>query len=138
MSWDPLAASQVVFRPVDNSRIVREVDPRSSRDLWSLVLLVGALVVALGLYAWPHYQMRRTTESAARMQRQRDALLEENRKLNLEKAALENLRRVEVIARRDLGMAPPPPDRLVVVELPARAPGTRVAAVRPAREAEEN
>jgi cell division protein FtsL len=72
------------------------------------------------------------------MQRQRDALLEENRKLNLEKAALENLRRVEVIARRDLGMAPPPPDRLVVVELPARAPGTRVAAVRPAREAEEN
>jgi cell division protein FtsL len=138
MSWDPLASAPVVFRPVDNSRIVREVDPRSSRDLWALVLLVGALVLALGLYAWPHYQMRQTINAAAKMQRERETLLEENRKLRLEKAALENLRRVETIARRDLGMQPPAPDRLVVVELPQRPLGTQVAAADEARRVKEN
>jgi cell division protein FtsL len=138
VSWDPLASAQVVFRPVDNSRIVREVDPRSSRDLWSLVLLVGALVGALGLYAWPHYQLRQTTAAAARMQRARETLLEENRKLRLEKASLENLRRVETIARRDLGMTPLPPERVVVVEIAAPPPGTQVAAAAEAKESKEN
>ena len=37
--------------------------------------------------------------------------------LRLEKAALENLRRVESIARKDLGLAAPAPERSVVVEV---------------------
>ncbi len=131
MSWDPTASAPVVFRPVDNSRIVREVDPRSSRDLWALVL-------ALGLYAWPHYQMRQTTDAAARMLRERETLLEQNRKLKLEKAALEDLRRVEVIARRDLKMVPPAMERVIVVEVTQQTDGLRLAAADRGRAAVEN
>jgi cell division protein FtsL len=116
MTWDSWG------RPVNNSRLVRDVDPRSSRDLWALLLLVTIVVAALVLYAWPHYQIRQSGHEAQRMERERETLLEENRKLQLEKAALEDLRRVEVIASRDLELGPPPPERVIVVEAPTERP----------------
>jgi len=114
----------VVLLPklIDNSKVVREVDPRASRDLWLLVLVVGALVAGLGLYAWPHLELRRVGIEAQQMDRERERLLEESRKLRLEKASLEELRRIEAIAARELGLAAPPPDRVVVVETPQRVP----------------
>jgi cell division protein FtsL len=113
---------------VDNSQVVREVDPRSFRDLFSLLVLVAVLVSGLVLYAWPHLQIRQTGMATERMNRERERLIEENRKLRLEKAALENLRRVESIAVRELQMQTPPPERVIVVEPPEAPPaGARVA-----------
>ena len=106
---------------IDNSQVVREVDPRASRDLWWLLVLVMTLVGGLVLYAWPHLQIRETSRAQDRMSRERERLLEENRKLRLEKASLENLRRVETIATRDLGLQPPAAARVVVIER-ARTP----------------
>jgi cell division protein FtsL len=106
---------------IDNSNVIREVDPRASRDLWWLLVLVMTLVGGLVLYAWPHLQIRETSRAQERMSRQRERLLEENRKLRLEKASLENLRRVENIATRELGLSSPPAARVVVIER-ARTP----------------
>ena len=106
---------------IDNSQVVREVDPRASRDLAWLLVLVMTLVGGLVLYAWPHLQIRETSRAQDRMSRQRERLLEENRKLRLEKASLENLRRVENIATRELGLSSPPAARVVVIER-ARTP----------------
>jgi cell division protein FtsL len=118
----------LVPKAIDNSQVVREVDPRSSRDLWLLGLLAAALVGGLVLYAWPSLELRQTTLAREQMSKERERLLEENRKLRLEKAALENLRRVETIARRDLGLVTPAPDKLVVVEKPRDVPaGARLA-----------
>jgi len=117
-----------VPKAIDNSQVVREVDPRSSRDLWLLLLLATALVGGLVLYAWPSLEIRQTTLAREHMSKERERLLEENRKLRLEKAALENLHRVETIARRDLGLVTPAPEKLVVVEKPKEAPaGARLA-----------
>lgn len=138
MSWDPLGGTQGVFRPVDNSRVVREVDPRMSRDLWSLVLLIGTLVTALALYAWPHFAARQTSAVVERSQQEREQLLEQNRKLRLEKAALEDLRRVEAIATRDLKMSPPPAERIVVVEVSQKPDGVRLATASRGRDGVEN
>jgi cell division protein FtsL len=101
---------------IDNSQVVREVDPRASRDLWGLLLLVMTFVAGLGLYAWPHLKIRETARAQDRMSRERERLFEENRKLRLERASLENLHRIETIALRDLGMASPPASRVVVIE----------------------
>ncbi len=118
----------LVPKAIDNSQIVREVDPRSSRDLWLLGLLAAALAGGLALYAWPSLEIRQTTLARDQMSKERERLLEENRKLRLEKAALENLHRVETIARRDLGLVTPAPDKLVVVEKPKEVPaGARIA-----------
>ena len=62
------------------------------------------------------------------MSKDRERLLEANRKLRLEKASLENLRRVETIATRELGLQSPAAERVVVVERPrGPAPGGQVA-----------
>jgi cell division protein FtsL len=134
------AADPVVFpKSIDNSQVVRELDPRSSRDLYWLLALVGVLVGGLSLYAWPHLQLRQTSYAAEQMDRERERLIEENRKLHLEKATLENLRRVETIAVRDLGLAPPNPERVVIVESQGDVPGgTRLASRREAAGPERN
>ncbi|PYQ00543.1 MAG: hypothetical protein DMF82_21830 [Acidobacteria bacterium] len=118
----------LVPKAIDNSQIVRQVDPRSSRDLWLLGVLAAALASGLVLYAWPSLEIRQTTLAREQMSKERERLLEENRKLRLERAALENLHRVETIARRDLGLVTPAPDKLIVVEKPKEVPaGARLA-----------
>jgi cell division protein FtsL len=112
----------MVPKAIDNSQVVREVDPRSSRDLWWLVAVVATLVLGLVLYAWPHLQVRQLDSERVRMSREREQLVEVNRKLRLEKASLESLKRVEQIALRDLGLRPPPAESVIVVERVAPLP----------------
>jgi cell division protein FtsL len=115
-------------KPIDNSRVVRQVDPRSRRELLLLILLVSVLAAGLGLYAWPALEIRRAEQAGALLDREKQRLIEENRKLRLEKAALENLRRVEQVATRELGLQAPAPERSVVVEVEKpKAAGTSVA-----------
>jgi len=119
---DELEGVVLLPKSIRNSQLVREVDPRSSRELWGLLVLVGLLVGGLVLYAWPHMALRQTGQATEQMYRERDRLIEANRKLKLEKASLENLRRVETIATRDLGLATPAPEKVVVVEKPRAVP----------------
>jgi cell division protein FtsL len=114
-------------KPIDNSGVVRQVDPRSRREILLLILLVAVLAGGLGLYAWPALEIRRAGQTGALLDREKERLLEENRKLRLEKAALENLRRVRAIAESE-GLAPPAPERTVVIEVEKTLPaGATVA-----------
>ncbi len=106
-----------IGKAVDNSRVVRQVDPRSRKEIWLLILLVTLLAGGLGLYAWPALEIRRAGQQSVSLYREKEKLLEEKRKLQLEKASLENLRRIETIAARDLGLKPPAPGQSVVVEV---------------------
>jgi len=115
-------------KPIDNSRVVRQVDPRSRREILLLILLVSVLAAGLGLYAWPALESRRAGQAGALLDREKQRLVEENRKLRLEKAVLENLRRVEQLAAKELGLQAPAPERSVVVEVEkAKAPAATVA-----------
>lgn len=107
---------------LDNSQIVRERDPQASRDLLLFSLLVALLVAGLGLYAWPHLELRRNGMETERMQVERERLREENRKLRLEKAALEDLHRVDKIAQKQIGLRPPAAQDVYVVEAPKPVP----------------
>jgi len=66
----------LAFKSIDNSRVVREVDPRANRDLWWLLLLMGVLVGGILLYAWPHLQLRRTGIASEQASRERDRLVD--------------------------------------------------------------
>jgi cell division protein FtsL len=115
-------------KPIDNSRVVRQVDPRSRRELLLLILLVSVLAAGLGVYAWPALEIQRAGQAGALLDREKQRLIEENRKLRLEKAALESLRRVEQLATRELGLKSPTPEQSVVVEVEKpKAAGTSVA-----------
>ena len=115
---DPRACSA---SPSTTPRSFARWIPRSSRELFWLILLGAVLVLGGVLYAWPHLQLREAGKEAQELSREKERLLEENRKLRLEKAALENLRRVETIASRDLGLAAPAPEDTIVVEMPPAA-----------------
>jgi len=124
-------------KPIDNSGVVRQVDPRSRREILILILLVAVVAAFLGLYAWPALEIRRAGQAGVDLDREKERLVEENRKLRLEKAALENLRRVEDVAGKELGLVAPPPERSIVVEVEkALPPGQKVAGeTAPRREA---
>jgi cell division protein FtsL len=121
-------------KPIDNSGVVRQVDPRARREILLLILLVAVLAAGLGLYAWPALEIRRAGQAGALLDREKDLLVEENRKLRLEKASLQNLHRVEAIAARD-GLVAPAPERTVVVEVEKPlVPGEKVAGEKPPRQ----
>jgi cell division protein FtsL len=113
---------------IDNRRVVRSRDDRMSKDLlWigGVVLVLIALFVA---YGWPRAALRDTGSSAGKLQREQEKLREENRELRLEKAALQDLARIQVIATGSLGLQSPPPANVVVVERPQNLPkDSRVA-----------
>ncbi|MBP6705100.1 MAG: cell division protein FtsL [Vicinamibacteria bacterium] len=113
---------------IDNRRVVRSRDDRMSKDLlWigGVVLVLIALFVA---YGWPRAALRDTGSSAGKLQREQEKLREENRELRLEKAALQDLARIQAIATGSLGLQSPPPASVVVVERPQNLPkDSRVA-----------
>lgn len=124
---------------LDNSQVVRERDPRASRDLVWLLFLVALVVGGVVLYAWPHLEMRQTGIATEQMQRERERLVEEGRKLRLEKASLENLSRVRAIAERQLGLRSPAAESVYVVEAPPTVPeGARLASAGSASPDERN
>jgi cell division protein FtsL len=118
-------------KPIDNSGVVREVDPRSRREIVLIIVLVAVLAAGLGLYAWPALEIRRAGQEGALLDRQKESLIEENRKLRLERSSLENLPRVEAIARKN-GLTEPRPEQTFVIEVERPlAPGEKVAGEKP-------
>lgn len=107
---------------IDNRRVVRTRDDRMSKDL---LWIGGVVLILIGLfvaYGWPRAALRDTGSVAGKLQREQDKLLEENRELRLEKAALEDLKRVQTIATGTLGLKSPPPANVIVVERPQNLP----------------
>lgn len=114
---------------IDNRRVVRTRDDRMSKDLlWigGVALILIALFVAFG---WPRAALRDTGSTAGRLQREQEKQLEENRELRLERAALQDLKRVQAIASGSLGLRAPAASDVIVVERPQNLPkDARVAA----------
>ena len=121
MKVDRIHAVHVEYS-IDNRRVVRTRDDRMNRDL---LWISGLVMVLLGLfvvYGWPRAILRDTGSAAGRLQREQDRLLEENRELKLEKASLQDLKRVQTIAGDSLGLRSPTPGNVVIVERPQNLP----------------
>lgn len=88
---------------VRNGPIVRERDASRTKELTRVLLCCLAFSVPVFFYVWEqvtHYQIGQEIQT---MERERAKLLEEGRKLDLERSRLTALGRVESIARRELG-----------------------------------
>lgn len=107
---------------IDNRRVVRSRDDRMSKDL---LWIGGVVLILLGLfvaYGWPRAALRDTGSTAGKLQREQERLKEENRELRLERAALQDLKRVEMIATDSLGLRSPEAANVIVVERPQNLP----------------
>jgi len=123
-------------KQIDNSRVMRIVAPDHMRECARLVVLGAAISLCAFLYAWQHFatiQLRYELESLRSERAQANEL---NQELKLEVAGLRAPGRIDVIARRQLGLTAPVPGQVAPMELPPNAvyaqirPGGAAAAQR--------
>jgi cell division protein FtsL len=97
---------------IDNSRLVKVVDPRRRREIRMFSTSVAALFLLMMFYAWQHF---RAIEYGYRIEAQkseRERLVELNRTLKLEEASLRDPGRIDMLARQ-MGLESPQPGQLV-------------------------
>jgi cell division protein FtsB len=121
-----MAEFQTVKR-IDNSRLVRNVEPAKMRELWKTVALGGVVAAFFMLYVFQHF---RCIDLSFQLEAQKAQELKAaalNSELKLEIAGLRNPMRIDVIARRQLGLTEPLPTQVREYDAPA---GAEVAAAR--------
>jgi len=116
-------------KQIDNSRLVRLVAPNHMRECARVVSL-GALV-ALGafLYAWQHFETIQLRYQLESLRSERAQATELNQELKLEMAGLRAPERIDIIARRQLGLTAPVPGQVAPMDMP---PNAVLAEARPA------
>jgi cell division protein FtsL len=121
-----MAEFQTVKR-IDNSRLVRNVEPAKMRELWKTVALGGVVAAFFMLYVFQHFRCIDLSFQLETLKAQEIKATGLNSELNLEIAGLRNPMRIDVIARRQLGLTEPLPTQVQEYEAPA---GAEVAAAR--------
>jgi cell division protein FtsB len=121
-----MAEFQTVKR-IDNSRLVRNVEPAKMRNLWRSVALGGAIAAFFMLYVFQHFRCIDLSFRLEALKAQEMKATALNSELKLEIAGLRNPMRIDIIARRQLGLTEPLPTQVQEYETPA---GAEVAAVR--------
>lgn len=116
--WLPVAGITPEFyfqKTIDNSRVVKVVDPRRRREIRLFSASVAALFLLTMFYAWQHF---RAIEYGYRIEAQkseRSRLTELNRSLKLEEASLRDPGRIDALARQ-MGLKSPDPGQVVRME----------------------
>ena len=111
-----------VRRPVENVYLVREPDRRRTRELLALLLSLLAPMAVLFAAIWTNLETFRLGYQIERLQKQKDTLVERQRQLEMERARVSALARVEGVARERLGLVTPGRDQVVFVRDSALAP----------------
>lgn len=110
---------------IDNSRLVRNVEPVRLRGLYRTAGLGAIVAVFFMMYIYQHFRcidLSFQLEDLKVKQTQAAAL---NSELRLEIAALRDPQRIDVIARRQLGLTQPLPTQVQEYDAPS---GAEVAA----------
>lgn len=112
---------------IDNSRLVRNVEPVRLRGFYRTAGLGAIIAAFLMMYIYQHFRcidLSFQLEDLKAKQAQMAAL---NSELRLEIAGLRDPRRIDVIARRQLGLTQPMPTQVQEYDAPS---GAEVAAAR--------
>ena len=108
-------------KQIDNSRLSRPMAPNRMRECARLVLLGGLLALFALLYAWQHFQTIQLRYQLESLRGERSQAGELNQQLKLELAGLKSPGRIDIIARRQLGLTAPVPGQVAPMDLPANA-----------------
>ena len=114
---------------IDNSRLARPMEPNRMRECARLVSLGALLTLCALLYAWQHFETIQLRYQLESLRSERSQAGELNQELKLEVAGLSSPGRIDLIARRQLGLTVPVPGQVAPMDLP---PGAVVAEAQPA------
>jgi cell division protein FtsL len=113
---------------INNQSVVREPDAGYRGEYLVMTFIAGLFVLGLLFYGWQHYQWIQYGYRIEEAQKKKEQLAETGRQLRLERASLRDPRRIDSIARGELGMMVPLPGQLVTLStdgpltIPAGAP----------------
>jgi cell division protein FtsL len=112
---------------IDNSRLVRHVEPVKMRSFYRTVLLSGIVAAFFMVYIYQHFRCIDLSFQLEDLKGKQAEAASLNSSLKLEIASLRNPMRIDVIARRQLGLTEPLPTQVQEYETPS---GAEVAAAR--------
>ena len=118
-----------IVKHIDNSRLRKEVDYRRTKECFVLISLGVFCLLILLFLAWQHFEILRGGYNNESFKKEVSRLEEENHKLKLERASLRNPQRIDLIARRDLGLVAPQASQIVILptSFPTEPPVTQLA-----------
>lgn len=118
---------EIYFRKsIDNSRLVRIVDPRRTREMMQFAAACALLFLFAVLYVWQHFSAIEYGYHIQTARAQIESLAEENRQLTLEQAALRDPQRIDQLAR-NMGMIAPQVGQVVGLEPAAEPSAPQIA-----------
>ena len=112
---------------IDNSRLVRHVEPARQKNLLKTAGLGGVVAVFFLFYIFQHFRCIDLSFALEDLKAQQVRAAALNSELKLEIANLRDPMRIDVIARRQLGLTQPLPMQVREYDAPT---GMQVAAVR--------
>jgi cell division protein FtsL len=115
------------IKRIDNSRLVRHVEPVKLRNYYRTVALGGIVAAFFMFYIYQHFRCIDLSFQLEEIKARQVEAASLNSSLKLEIASLRNPMRIDVIARRQLGLTEPLPMQVREYEVPS---GAEVAAAR--------
>jgi cell division protein FtsB len=118
---------------IDNSRLLRNVEPAKMRNLWRTLALGGLVAAFFMLYVFQHFRCIDLSFQLEDLKGQHIKAAALNSELKLEIAGLRSPMRIDMIARRRLGLTEPLPTHVQEYEAPEGAEVAAARYVRPNR-----
>ena len=115
---------------IDNSRLVRNVQPVRLRSFYRTAGLGALIAACLMMYIYQHFRCIDLSFQLEDLKAKQSLSTQLNSELKLEIEGLRDPRRIDVIARRQLGLTQPMPTQVQEYDAPS---GAEVAAARYAR-----
>ena len=115
---------EVVFeKRINNAHVYRDADVGQRRQYFLLTFLAGLFVLALLFYGWQQYRWIDLGYQIEAAKEKKEELLEHQKRLVLELGSQARDARIDLIARKELGMVVAAPGQIVTMQLePAAAP----------------
>jgi cell division protein FtsL len=122
----PMREFRTVKR-IDNSRLVRHVEPAKQKNLFKTAGLGGIVALFFLFYIFQHFKCIDLSFELEDLKAKQAKVAALNSELRLEIANLRDPMRIDVIARKHLGLTEPLPNQVREYDAPS---GMQVAAVR--------
>ena len=113
---------------IDNSRLVKITDQQRTREMAMFSASVASLFLLVMIYAFQHFSSIEYGYRTEAQKKHRDELVEMNRSLRLEEAALRDPERIDVLARR-MGLNSPQAGQMQNLDSNSESMGTVMARV---------
>ena len=126
----PLMTEVFTVKKIDNSRLVRRVEPVQVRNLYKTVVLGGLIAICLMAYVYQHFRCIDLSFQLEDLKAKQVQAQAANGEIKLEIATLRDPHRIDVIAQHQLGLKRP--DATQVREY-AGTDGAEVAALQTVR-----